>query len=126
MGIEVALLRRMKLSRSRHGHGFFDEVGAVLLHLAAPFDGVLQVPALVGVEHDLHVVAHGLAQRFHQLHVEVHAARAVARAVAQEPLLLDEAVFLELRGAFGRQRRIDGEPQAAAVDAAPACCVGPA
>ena len=36
-----------------------------------------------------------VAQRLHQLHVQIHAARAVARAVPQEPFLVDEAVLLQ-------------------------------
>src|SRR6185295_19481758 len=44
------------------------------------------------------------------------AARAIARAVAQEPLLQPEAVLLELRGANGGQLRLDGEAQTAAID----------
>ena len=95
IGIDGGLRQPDETLEVRHGHGFLDEVGPVLLDLAAPLDGVLQVPALVGVEHDLHVVAHGLAQRLHELHVEIHAARAVAGPVAQEPLLVDEAVLLQ-------------------------------
>ena len=108
-----------------HRHGFFDEVGPVLLDLAAPLERVLQVPALVGVEHDLHVVADGRAQRLHQLHVEIHAARAVAGAITQEPLLVDEAVLLELRGAFRRPAADRSRSRGSCRTRAPATASGP-
>jgi hypothetical protein len=72
---------------------------------------------LIGIEHDLHIIAHRGAQLAHQLHVEIHAARAVAGSIPEEPLLVDEAIFRKRSGALGRQRWIDGEAEAATVDA---------
>jgi hypothetical protein len=62
------------------------------------------------------VLADGFAQGTSELHVEVHSLGAVARTVADEPLLAAEAVFLQLCGAACGERWLDREAEAAGVD----------
>ena len=97
------------------GEGLLDPPGAVLLGQPGPVLRVVEVPAVEGVEHDLVLVAEGLAQGPHQLDVGQEPLRAVGRPVGEEPLLVAEALLLQLDAASGDGLGLDRAAEAAGV-----------
>ena len=77
--------------------------------------GVWDVPRAPGVEHDVDVVAHRLAQRPRELDVAPYSALPVGRSVSEEPLCGGESVRGEPGGAAGGVFRLDGEAERAGV-----------
>ena len=95
--------------------GFLDPVGAGGFGGFGPVDGVLEVPAVVGVEHDFGVVAEGFAEGFDEFEVFLQAVGGVAGAVGEEPFLVSEAFGFELGGAAGGGFGLDGVAEATGV-----------
>ena len=67
-------------------HGLFDPTHVVGRQHAQHAPRMFEVPAHIGVGHDVDIVAHGLARRLHQSDVLVHALDAVLGAPAEAEL----------------------------------------
>ena len=73
---------------------FFDPARPEFLDARTEIDGVIEIEALPAIDHDVVIVAERLAQRAHQRDVLLQAVMAGHRAMANEPFLRGEALFL--------------------------------
>jgi len=86
---DVDDVKRLELGVSMQivgDHGLFDPTHVVGRQHAAHAPRIFEVPAHIGVGHDVDIVAHGLARRLHQSDVLVHALDAVLGAPAEAEL----------------------------------------
>src|SRR5436853_35633 len=93
----------------------FQPVWMVTLYLLGPLERVGLVPAAVDVEHELHVIADGLAQDAHQIDVLTQSFGSIAGTVGEEPFLIAEAFLLERESALVHGLGLERVSQAARV-----------
>src|ERR1019366_2753552 len=79
---------------------FLDPAGAGGFYAPGPLEGIGEVPAAVGVEHELGIVADGLGEEADEVDILAQALGAVAGAVGEEPLLIAIALELQFLGAL--------------------------